>query len=118
MKGFALDSSGDIVIENNEISLVFGDSLLQQKVRSVLGTNHEEWFLDWDEGVDFDNLLGKGVNEELIRYEIEKGLAQVDSSFSISEFSVEIDTRNRTAKVSFKAQTSDGEEVGGEYTWA
>lgn len=117
MKGFALDENGDIVIENNEISIVVGDSLIQQKVWTVLRTNLKEWFFDWEQGIDQANLLGKGTNEELARYEIERGLRQVDDTFSITEFVYEVDMTARSATVHFKAQTEGGEEVGGDITW-
>lgn len=117
MKGFALDANGDLLIENNDISLVVGDSLLQQKVQTVLRTNLKEWFFDWEQGIDFSNLLGKNTTAELVRHEIERGLAQVDASFEITEFSYTADTMARTASVSFRARTASGEEAGGEYTW-
>ena len=117
MKGFALDGNGDVLIENNEISIAVGDGLLQQRVWTVLRTNLGEWFFDWNQGVDFGNLLSKATNEELVRYEIERGLAQVDSTFVITEFTYDADMQKRRAKVTFKAQTQNGEEVGGEYTW-
>lgn len=117
MKGFALDSSGDVLIENNEISIVVGDSLLQQKVMSVLHTNLGEWFFDWEQGVDFRNLLGRGVGGELARYEIERGLLQVDSTFVITGFTYEFDDVRRKAKITFSAKTESGEEVGGEIAW-
>lgn len=116
-KSFALDSAGDLLIENNEISIVVGESLIQQKVWSVLRTNLKEWFFDWEQGVDFNNLLGKNTNEELVRYEIERGLAQVDETFVITEFVYEVDKVTRKAKVSFKAKNESGEDVGGEYSW-
>lgn len=117
MKGFALDNNGDLLIENGAISIVVGDSLLQQKVWTVLRTNLEEWFFDWEQGIDFDNLLGKDTGEELARYEIQRGLAQVDSTFTITEFAYSVDKSARKATVRFKAQTESGEEVGGEFTW-
>lgn len=117
MKGFALDENGDVLIENNEISIVVGASLLQQKVWTILHTNLGEWFFDPDEGIDFGNLLGKNISEELVRYEIERGLAQVDSTFVITEFTFDVDKADRKAKVTFRAQTKNGEEVGGEYVW-
>lgn len=116
--GIAIDEHGDMVIENNDINIVTGNELLRQKVWTVLRTNLKEWFFDWDQGIDFNNLLGKGVNEELVRYEIERGLAQVDETFSITEFTYEVDRAARKATVIFKAQTESGEKVGGEYTWA
>lgn len=117
MMGFALDDNGDVLIENNEISIITGDSLLQQKVMSVLRTNLGEWFFDLDEGVDFDNLLGKNTNAELVRFEVARALAQVDSTFVITEFTYDVDKVTRKAKAAFKAQTESGEAVGGEYTW-
>ena len=117
MKGFALDEHGDVLIENNEISIVVGDSLLQQKVWTVLRTNLREWFFDWEQGVDFNNLLGKDTNADLVRFEIARGLAQVDSTFEITEFAYDADRSTRKAKVTFKAQTESGAEVGGEFSW-
>lgn len=117
MKGFAVDEHGDLLIENNEISLVYGDGLIQQKVWAVLRTNLQEWFFDWDQGIDFNNMLGKNTNAELVRYEIEKGLRQVDETFAITEFVYEVDKASRKAKVTFRAQTESGETAGGEYSW-
>lgn len=118
MKGFALNADGDVLIENGAISIVVGDSLLQQKVMTVLRTNRKEWFFDWEQGIDFSNLLGKGTSAELARYEVERGLAQVDSTFTITEFSYAQDRAARKAIVRFKAQNKDGEEAGGEIEWA
>ena len=117
MKCFKIDEHGDVVIENNDISLVYGDSLLQQKVWSVLRTNLREWFFDWGQGVDFSNLLGKNTNAELVRYEVERGLRQVDETFVITDFSYEVDRAARKAMVTFKARNESGENVGGEYSW-
>ena len=117
MIGFALDANGDLLIENNEISIVVGEKLLQQKVSTVLRTNLKEWFFDWEQGIDFNNLLGKGKNEELARYEIQKGLLQVASPFTITEFKYDVDRVQRTVKVTFKAQNENGAYVGGEYVW-
>lgn len=117
MYGFALDENGDLLIENNEISLAVGDSLTQQKVQTVLRTNLQEWFFDWDQGIDFDNLNGKNTNAELVRYEIERGLRQVDETFSITEFAYEADRASRRARVTFKAVNESGEAAGGELAW-
>ena len=118
MMDFALDDNGDVIIENNTISMVTGDNLLRQKVWTILRTNLREWFFDWEQGIDFGNLLGKGTNAELARYEVERGLAQVDSTFAITEFAYEEDRTARCAKITFKAQNENGQEVGGDYTWA
>lgn len=118
MFGFALDERGDVVIENNEISIITGDNLLQQKVWTILRTNLKEWYFDWSQGIDFDNLLGKNTSKELVRYEIERGLLQVDSTFTITDFAYSVDRATRQATVTFKAQNESGKEVGGDFKWA
>lgn len=118
MVGFALDDNGDVLIENNQISIVTGNELLRQKVLTVLKTNLREWFFDWEQGINFDNLLGKSANEELARYEIERGLRQVDSTFALTDFVYTVDPVRRKAAIAFSAQLASGEEVGGEIDWA
>lgn len=117
MKSIAIDAAGDVIIENNEIIMAAGDELLRQKVQTVLRTNLREWFFDWDQGIDFSNILGKGINEELVRYEIDRGLKQVDETFRITEFAFSVDRVTRHAVVTFRAQNESGEEAGGEYRW-
>lgn len=114
MKGFALDNDGDVIIENNKIKMVNGKELIKQTVQTVIGTNKGEWFLNIDEGIDFNNLLGKKKEDEIIRNEILQGLQQVDSSFVLDSFNCDFDRKNRKLTVSFKARNSSGEEVTGE----
>lgn len=118
MKSIAIDDNGDLIIKNNEIVMATGAELLRQKVQTILKTNLREWFFDWEQGIDFKNILGKGINEELVRYEIDRGLKQVDDTFNITELTFSVDKAARHAIVTFRARTDNGEEVGGEYTWA
>lgn len=59
MRGFLLDSNGDVVIENNKIVMIDGQNLKAQTVRTLLGTNKGEWFGNEEEGISFKNILGK-----------------------------------------------------------
>lgn len=59
MKGFALNSEGDILIEKHEIQMVHGTDLAMQTVKTVLSTNKGEWTFNEDEGINFANILGK-----------------------------------------------------------
>ena len=59
MKGFMLDEHGDVVIESGVVQMVHGSDLTMQTVKCVLGTQKGEWFLNWDEGINHDNILGK-----------------------------------------------------------
>ena len=130
MKGFQLDKSGDVVMggldkegfgvnsEACNIRMVDGKELLAQTVRSVIGTNKGEWVLNKNEGISFKNLLGKNVEEEMIKNEVFQGLLQVDSSFAMTEFSAELDRNTRHINIHFTAVNSGGEEVEGVNIWA
>ena len=96
---------GDIVIQ-----MISGDNLLKQKVQTVLGSNKGEWILNRDEGIEFSDILGKGNSEDIIRSEIQNGLNQVDETFVITSFEMDIDI-DRKYKISFTAQNSDGKEI-------
>ena len=39
MKSFAIDDTGDLIIENHEIKMVEGDELIRQKLQEVINTN-------------------------------------------------------------------------------
>lgn len=74
--------------------MVDGNELQRQKVQEVISTNKGEWPFDLEQGIKFDNVLGKGVTDEEMRAEIEDGLQQVDEKLIISEFTRELNGRN------------------------
>ena len=107
MRGFLLSDTGDIVIKNGNISLVEGDELTAQKVRTVMGTNKGEWFMNKEEGIDFNFMLGKGITDEMRLAQCKDGLGQVDEGLYITEFDVNKDNKTRKATVNFKAQNDN-----------
>ena len=52
-------TNGDLSITNNEIDIIEGGALKAQTIQQVLSTNKGEWFFNANEGIDFDNILGK-----------------------------------------------------------
>lgn len=108
MKSFAIDKNGDVIIENNEILMAEGDELLRQTVQSNIATQKGEWFLDWEQGVDRSNILGKGVTEETVQAEIEDALQQVYETLNITDFNYEV--VGRKSKVKFKAATEENDK--------
>lgn len=108
MKGFAL-KNGDVLIEQNRIQMVSGNELLRQTVESVLQTNKREWFLNWQEGINFYNLLGKRKSDEIIENEILQGLLQVDDTFVIQDFKITEEGRNMN--IYFTAKNENGETI-------
>lgn len=111
MKGFELDENGDTVIEDTKIQIVSKTELLRQKVQTVLSTNKGEWFLNTNEGINFNNILGKKQDDEIIRNEILDGLQQVDETFKLTKFECSFDREKRKLVIDFSAVNSDGEEV-------
>lgn len=108
MTGFALDENGDILIKDNHIQMISGNELVKQTVQTVIGTNKGEWCLNEDEGITFDNILGKHIpDDEVVKTEIEQGLLQVDE-FNITDFSIDFDSKTRRANISFQAENNDG----------
>ena len=67
MKGFSVDIHGDVVMEKNDIKLVYGTDLLIQKIRQVLSTNRGEWWLDPKEGIPVQKVLRKNPNLAMVR---------------------------------------------------
>ena len=99
MTGFALDENNDILIKDNQIQMINGSELTKQTIQTVIGTNKGEWCLNEDEGITFDNILGKHTPDyEVVKTEIEQGLLQVD----------DFNSNTRKLDISFQAESSDG----------
>ena len=117
MNGFLLDKNGDVAMKDGVIQMVSGDELTAQKVKSVLGTNKGEWFLNPEEGIEFFYLLGKGVTEDMARSQIENGIKQVDATLRIDGFDIQFDKVNRVASIKYSASNRDGNAIVGEKTY-
>ena len=57
------------------------------------------------------------MDENVIKNEIEQGIAQVDSSLTISEFGCDFDKSTRKLIVSFTARNSNDEMVEVKQVW-
>lgn len=99
MKGFAIDQIGDVVIEKNDIKLVYDTDLLIQKIRQILSTNRGEWWLDPKEGILVQKILKKNPNLALIRDYVRSAIAQVDKSLEMTH--CDITTEGRNLKIAF-----------------
>ena len=112
MIGFALNDKGDISIENNQIQMINDAELTRQTIQSIISTNKGEWPLNDEEGITYDNILGKHTDdEEAVQDEIEQGIQQVDENLSITDFNFDFDSNTRKLKINFKAENENGEEI-------
>lgn len=51
------------------------------------------------------------MNEELIKNEIQNGLLQIDSTFTITDFFLDFNAQTRKLECSFVAKTENGEQI-------
>lgn len=77
MIALKIDNDGDFVYENGSFVMVQGDEQLAQEVRIAIQTNKGEWFMDYDEGMDRNYLLGKNYNENRARSSIIETLMNI-----------------------------------------
>lgn len=117
MKGFKVNEKGDVSITNGVIDMISGEELTAQTIRTVIGTNKGEWFLNADEGIDFRYLIGKGVTEDMIRTQIDSGVKQVDETLFIDKFETAYNEQNRAMAVKFTARNNEGLTVTGEKSY-
>ena len=108
MKGFKVDERGDIIFENGNIAFVKDTELKAQTLRTVLGTNKGEWFLNDDEGIDFDFIIGKNITDDMRLSQCKDACRQVDETLYVSDFYSEVDKKTRESALYFKAQSGDG----------
>lgn len=108
MKGFKLNDKGDVVIDN-DIHMVYDNELTRQTVETVLGTKCGEWFLNEEEGLNYDEILVKNPNYDLIQTEVQKGLLQVNETLWLSDYDTNLVNRHLT--IDFTAETDDGKTI-------
>ena len=108
MRGFLLDERGDIVFEKGNIAFVTDNELKAQTLRTVMGTNKGEWFLNANEGVDFKYLLGKGITDDMRLSQCRDACLQVDEALYVSDYRSELDNATRASTLYFTAKDSGG----------
>ena len=118
MKGFALNERGDVLIENGVVQMVHGDDLTKQTIKTVLDTQKGEWFLNWDEGINHNEILGKrSVEDDVIKAEMQDGVSQVDENLVVSDLETDFDSRTRKLQIHFTAanrETAENIEINQE----
>lgn len=104
-------SNDDVEIRHNKIVMNNDSELIRQKVQKILSTNKGEWFGNADEGISFREVLGKNVDEEIVKSNILNGLLQIDPSFMFTAFNMSADKATRKLNVSFTATNAENETV-------
>ena len=118
MKGFKLNSEGDVIIENNDIAIVEDNELKTQTVQTVLGTNKGEWALNTNEGIAFSAMLGKGVTEDMALTQLQSGIKQVDRDLYIDSFGYSRDNKTRAVEIAYTARGKNDEVITNTQMWS
>lgn len=110
MKGKALDSGNDIIIENGGIKRVSDAAETIQHVRSRLLFYLEEWFLDLGAGTPyFQQIFIKPVNLANVESILKSRIINTPGVEQLLEFNMEYTGQSeRSLKVSFSAKTIYG----------
>lgn len=111
MKAFKLNNDGDVSIVNNEIEMIKGTDEVLQQIRQIFRSNQGEWYFNPEYGLNYENLLAKEPNLDLIRDEIKNGLSQCSRVMSIDYVTVNYDRSARKLYVDFQATDTEGNEI-------
>lgn len=111
MSDIALDTAThDILITNHEITLVTGAAAIQQQLRIRMQFFLGEWFLDTREGIPYyRDILIKNPSLSIIRDIFRKAIITTPGIVSVDQLDVSVDSKTRTATVSFRATLDTGE---------
>jgi len=109
MADIALDSDGDILIQNDSLVLVEGDDAIVQhltiRFRFFLG----EWFLDSRLGIPyFSEIFVKNPDLSRVRGIFRQVVLTTPSIDSLIEFGLQFESAIRKLTVSFRARKTDG----------
>jgi hypothetical protein len=103
-----LDSTGDLDITNNQLTLVTGQAYIAQSWRIRLLTIHQEWFLDERIGIPyFEYILIKNPNESLIRSLFRQATYSVSGIKEILGIEYDLDNANRALSLGITGRFED-----------
>ena len=103
------DRPHDLSITDNVIDMAEDGELFAQKIQAVWSTNRGEWSLNKEEGIDMHLILGKRLDRDAIRAELEEALEKIRPTASIVEFGMETDRKTRHAVINVRIQDGDQE---------
>ena len=94
--------------------MIEGKEELIQQIKLIFRSKQGEWFFNPEYGLNYDNLLQKKPNLELIRDEIKNGLSQCSTLFSIDYVNVDFDKSKRTLVINFQATDINKNSISSE----
>ena len=113
MADLALDPlTGDILIENDAMSIIDGDDALLQHLRIRLKFLLGEWFLDQRIGIPYlQEILVKAPNLVAVRSIFREAILETPGVDTFQRFDLDLDAAIRKLTVSFTVSKTDGETL-------
>ena len=110
MSGLLLDSTGDVDITENKLSLTTGQTAIAQRLSQRLRLFFGEWFLDKTRGVPWiQQVFVKNPNATIVDAVIKREIIAEPAVREIQTFELDLNTSTRLLTVTFRVLTSEGE---------
>lgn len=112
MRDFKLDGNGDVLLDNDIVTVSDVDEV-NQRIKTTLETRLDE-FEPEDEpmGLTRENALGKAYNEDFLSEDIEDAITnQVDENIEVRESNFVRDDAQRNLTVEVKYVLPDSDDI-------
>lgn len=109
MNDLAFDNSGDLLIENFDISFVSGIDQIVQNLAFRLRFFQGEWYLDIDAGIPYyEDFFIKAPNQIRIESLLKQEIIDTVGVLELTDFSSDFNSSLRRFSVIFSASTNEG----------
>lgn len=109
-RDFALDSTGDLKIDDGDLALVADAAAIAQECKTALGLWLGEFPFDVTLGTDWQTLLSqKGVSDAQVEAEIRRVLAGVQGVVAVDSVQIGRDNQTRAASLTIAVRADTGE---------
>lgn len=111
MRDIQLGSTNEVMLSNGNPVSLSGADAVAQAIRHRLHFVRGEWFLDLEEGMDLQRILGKHSRNVAIA-EIRRVIAETPGVAAIQSISSDYDSGTRTLRVAWTVSTDYGALTG------
>ena len=108
MKSFKITADDLVLDGQNNLAMVENKEEEQQSIQRLLSTGQGEWFLNVIHGLAYQELLGKGLDEDRARLAITESLFQEPRVETVESITFELDRANRKLQVSMTVKMLSG----------
>lgn len=109
MSSFALDTDGDLLYENNRLSLTTGQEAIRQHLQVRFNFFLGEWVFDENLGVPYyQKILQKKPMYAVVAEVLKSVVLNTSGVIELITFKLDFDSDTRTTTLEFEAMTEEG----------